>query len=145
VRYDPENDGTPIGSLGVHEHWNNATAMEYSRNLGTGNGIELVKLNVVASAAEKEVGLPGEVVLEQNYPNPFNPSTVVGYRIPVRGHVILKVYDAAGRVVAGLVDAERAAGRYTVTWDASDIPSGVYFCRLTMEGFTQTKKMLLVR
>ena len=145
VRYDPENDGMPIGSLGVHEHWNNATAMEYSRNLGTGTGIELVKLNAIASAAEKEVGLPSEVLLEQNYPNPFNPSTVVGYRMPVRGHILLKVYDAAGREVAVLVDEERAAGRYTVTWDASDIPSGVYFCRLTMEGFTQTRKMLLIR
>jgi hypothetical protein len=145
VRYDPENDGTPIGSLGVHEHWNNATAMEYSRNLGTGNGIELLKLNAVASLAEKEVGLPGEVLLEQNYPNPFNPSTVVGYQIPVRGHMTLKVYDAAGRVVTVLANGERGAGRYTVTWDASDLPSGVYFCRLTMEGFTQTRKMLLIR
>ena len=144
VRYDPENDGTPIGSLGVHEHWNNATDMKYSRNLGTGNGIELLKINPAVSAAEK-VGLPEEYVLEQNYPNPFNPSTVVGYRIPIRSHVTLKVFDAVGREVAALVDEERAAGRYTVTWDASHMASGVYFCRLTLEGFTETKKMLLIR
>jgi hypothetical protein len=144
IRYDPENDGTPIGSLGVHEHWNNATAMEYSRNLKTGNGIELLKLTPVASAV-KETALPEQYVLEQNYPNPFNPSTMVGYRVPVSGHITLKVYDAAGRAVAVLVEGERAAGRYTVTWDASDMASGAYFCRLTTEGFTQTRKMLLIR
>ncbi|HCA81705.1 MAG TPA: hypothetical protein DEP53_18405 [Bacteroidetes bacterium] len=146
VRYDPENDGTPIRSLGVHEHWNNATAMEYSRNLGTGNGgIELVKLNPVFSAAEEEAVPPGEYELEQNYPNPFNPRTVIGYRIPTRSHVTLKVYDAAGREVAMLVDEEKAPGRYTVSWDASEMPSGVYFGRLMSAGFAEAKKMLLVR
>jgi hypothetical protein len=144
VRYDPENDGTPIGSLGVHEHWNNATAMEYSRNLKTGNGIELLKLAPAVSAVES-VSLPEEYVLEQNYPNPFNPSTIVGFRVPVSGHILLKVYDATGREVAVLVDGERAVGRYTVTWDASNMASGSYFCRLTMEGFTQSRKMLLIR
>jgi hypothetical protein len=144
VRYDPENDGTPLGSLGVHEHWNNATAMEYSRNLRTGNGIELLKITPVASAVEETV-LPEQYVLDQNYPNPFNPSTIVGYRVPVSGHIALKVYDGAGREVAVLVNGERAAGSYTVTWNASDMASGTYFCRLTMEGFTQTRKMLLIR
>lgn len=145
VRYDPENDGTPIRSLGVHEHWNNPTAMEYSRNLGTGNGIELVKLTPVFSAAEEEVVAPEEYVLEQNYPNPFNPRTVIGYRIPARRHVTLRVYDAAGREVAMLVDEEKAPGRYTVSWDASEMPSGVYFGRLMSAGFADTKKMALVR
>ena len=144
VRYDPENDGTPIMSLGVHEHWNNATAMEYSRNLNKGNGIDLLKLTPVVSAAEETV-LPEQYVLEQNYPNPFNPSTIVGYRVPVRGHIALKVYDAAGREVAVLVDGEKVAGRHTAVWDASNMASGAYFCRLTMDGFTQTRKMLLVR
>jgi hypothetical protein len=144
VRYDPENDGTPLGSVGVHEHWNNATAMEYSRNLKTGNGIELLKITPVASAVRETV-LPDQYMLEQNYPNPFNPSTIIGYRVPVSGHIVLKVYDGAGREVAVLVNGEREGGRYTVTWDASDMASGTYFCRLTMEGFTQTRKMLLVR
>ena len=145
IRYDPENDGTPIGSLGVHEHWNNATAMQYSRNLGTGNGIELVKLNTVLSAAENEPAVPREFVLDQNYPNPFNPSTVIGFHVPTKSHVILKVYDAVGREVKVLVDEEKSAGAYTLTWDASNIPSGAYFYRLTTENFTETRKMLLVR
>jgi hypothetical protein len=145
VRYDPENDGTPIGSLGVHEHGNNSTEMEYSRNFGAGNGIELIELNPVASAADVVTGVPRVYSLEQNYPNPFNPSTVISYRLPASSHVTLKVYDISGRDVAVLVDAERAAGRYTVTWNASDIPSGAYFYRLTSGGFVETKKMLLVR
>ena len=82
-------------------------------------------------------------VLGQNYPNPFNPSTVIGYRIPASSHVTLNVYDAAGREVAVLFDGSRAAGRYTVTWHASGIPSGVYFYRITQEGITESRKMVL--
>ena len=104
-----------------------------------------MKLNPVFSAAEEEAVPPGEYELEQNYPNPFNPRTVIGYRIPTRSHVTLKVYDAAGREVAMLVDEEKAPGRYTVSWDASEMPSGVYFGRLMSAGFAETKKMLLVR
>jgi hypothetical protein len=145
IRYDPENDGTPIGSLGVHEHWNNVTAMQYSRNLGTGNGIELVKVNTVLSAAENEPAIPREFVLDQNYPNPFNPSTIIGFHVPTRSHVVLKVYDPLGREVKILVDEEKAAGVYNLTWDARNIPSGTYFYRLTTENFSETRKMLLLR
>ena len=145
VRYDPENDGTVIGSLGVHEHWNNATEMQYSRNLGTGNGIELVKLNTVLSGVNSETEAPREFVLEQNYPNPFNPGTVITYQIPTGSHVLLRVYDAVGREVKVLVDEEKSAGEHTVTWDASGVASGTYFYRLTTNGFSRTKKMLLVR
>jgi len=145
VRYDPENDGTLIGSLGVHEHWNNAAAMEYSRNLGTGNGIELFTLKTTVQVAEAGVPTSRGYVLEQSYPNPFNPSTVIEYQIPARSHVTLKVYDAVGREVAVLVDEEKPAGRYPVTWDAGTLPSGVYFCRITAGAFMHTRKMVLMR
>jgi hypothetical protein len=145
VRYDPENDGTLIGSLGVHEHWNNAAAMEYSRNLGTGNGIELFTLKTTVQVAEGRVSTSRRYVLEQSYPNPFNPSTVIEYQIPARSHVTLKVYDAVGREVAVLVDEEKPEGRYPVTWDAGTLPSGVYFCRITAGAFMHTRKMVLMR
>jgi len=150
VRYDPENDGTVLGSLGVHEHWNNATAMEYSRNLGTGDGIELLKLNPIVRVAEEGITAPEEYVLEQNYPNPFNPTTVISYQIPaqagtVHSSVSLRVYDATGREVAVLVNEEQSAGRHRVTWDAATLPSGVYFCRITAGVFVHSRKMVLMR
>ena len=145
VRYDPENDGTILGSLGVHEHWNNATAMEYSRNLGTGNGIELVKVSTAAGVAEGQVSGEKEYLLEQNFPNPFNPTTVISYQLSVHSSVSLRVYDAIGREVAVLVNGEQSAGQHRVIWDAAGLPSGIYFYHITAEPFRQTGKMVLMR
>jgi hypothetical protein len=160
VRYDPENDGTRIGSLGVHEHWNNATAMEYSRNLGTGNGIELLKLGAVVSVAEEEV-VRGQFMLEQNYPNPFNPTTAISYQLPAPSGaegsaisvVTLGVYDVLGKEVAILVDGTQTAGFHTAYWNASSMPSGVYIYRLRVVDasnhattrYSETRKMILLR
>jgi hypothetical protein len=84
-------------------------------------------------------------VLNQNYPNPFNPSTTIRYGIPVRSHVILAVYNTLGQQVAQLVNGEVEAGYHDVRFDASALPSGVYFYRLKAGGFVQTLKLLLVR
>ena len=152
VRYDPENDGTPIGSLGVHEHWNNATAMQYSRNLGTGNGIELTKLNTVLSAAEREAGPPDKFLLEQNYPNPFNPSTAISFQLSAVSYTTLKIFDTGGREITTLVNGEKPAGFHTIRWNAAHAPSGVYFYRLEARpisggagSIVETKKMILVK
>ncbi|MGA3246000.1 MAG: T9SS type A sorting domain-containing protein [Bacteroidota bacterium] len=145
VRYDPENDGTPIGSLGVHEHWNNTTDMQYSRNLGKGNGIELLKLNAVASAAKEEIAPPGGYALEQNYPNPFNPSTTINYSLPKSATVTIKIFNALGQEVALLVNERKDPGNYQTTWNAANTPSGEYFYRLQAGEYTETKKMILLR
>jgi dextranase len=83
--------------------------------------------------------------LEQNYPNPFNPKTNIQFRIPEKGHVSLKIFDLLGNVVADLVDEERAAGNYTVPFDASSLSSGIYFYRLLSSTIGETKKMILLR
>jgi hypothetical protein len=145
VRYDPENDGTVIGSLGVHEHWNNAVAMEYSRNLGTGAGIELAKLNTTVDVAPPGGGLPQEFILNQNYPNPFNPTTNFEFRIANRELVTLQVFDVLGREISTLVNEVRPAGVYTVRWDASSLPSGVYYYRIQAGAFVDSKKMVLMK
>lgn len=88
---------------------------------------------------------PAAFRLEQNHPNPFNPTTEIGYEIAVAGYVTLKVYDVLGRELQTLVQGVKQAGRYTATWNASDAPSGVYFYRLDAAGFTQTKRMLLMK
>jgi hypothetical protein len=70
---------------------------------------------------------PREFSLSQNYPNPFNPSTVISYQVASFGKVSLKVHDLLGREVATLVNEVKAAGSYTVTFNAANMPSGVYF------------------
>ncbi|MGE5314206.1 MAG: right-handed parallel beta-helix repeat-containing protein [Acidobacteriota bacterium] len=87
--------------------------------------------------------VPVEFALGQNFPNPFNPSTNIAYDIASHARVLLKIYDVAGREVATLVNQEMEAGKYSVQWNAKDMPSGVYFYRLTAGNFTSVKKLLL--
>ena len=89
--------------------------------------------------------LPSEDELFQNYPNPFNPSTVISFDIPKESFVSLDIYNALGQEIARLVNETRPAGRYSVTFDAGNLPSGLYVSRLTAGGFSATKKMVLVR
>jgi hypothetical protein len=86
-----------------------------------------------------------EFSLFQNYPNPFNPSTHITYQVPLSGHVRLEVFDVLGREVATLVDEIREPGEFSVTFDGSPHSSGVYFSRLAAGGFTQTRKLLLLK
>lgn len=93
----------------------------------------------------KEPQLPKQCVLEQNYPNPFNPSTDIRFEISESRLVTLKVYDLLGRELATLVNQWKPAGRYLVNWDATGLPTGVYFCRMQAGDFVETKKLLLLR
>ncbi len=83
--------------------------------------------------------------LEQNYPNPFNPSTIISYRLAVRSRVTLKVYDMLGREVKTLVDGLQTAGSHSVTFNAANMPSGVYLCSLQAGTYHDTKKLLLLK
>jgi len=83
--------------------------------------------------------------LAQNYPNPFNPLTTIGFFLPQTALVKMAVYDIQGRQIATLVDGVRQAGMQEVTWDATGLPSGIYFYRLEAEGFSDVKKMMLVK
>ncbi|MEP0861213.1 MAG: T9SS type A sorting domain-containing protein [Ignavibacterium sp.] len=86
-----------------------------------------------------------EYRLEQNYPNPFNPTTIISWQSPKAGHQTLKVYDILGNEVAVLVDEYREAGRYTVEFSATQLPSGVYIYRLSVGDFVDVKKMIVVK
>jgi len=91
------------------------------------------------------VGVPANFYLSQNYPNPFNPSTNIDYSIPQASKVSLKIYDILGREVVSLVDEFKEAGTYTVTFDASNLPGGIYFYTIAAGNFMETKKMSLVK
>ena len=85
--------------------------------------------------------------LEQNYPNPFNPSTIINYSIPKSEHVVIKVYDIMGNVVSTLVDENKPAGHYNISFSTAGmkLASGVYFYRIAAGDFTATKKLLLLK
>jgi hypothetical protein len=111
---------------------------------GTRNESEIVSADVSLQ--------PTRYSLSQNHPNPFNPSTKISFEIPKNGYVSLKVYDLLGREVAALVNKNKLAGSYKVEFDATELPSGVYFYQLraTPDGgqagdFIQTKKMILLK
>ncbi len=83
--------------------------------------------------------------MNQNYPNPFNPSTVIRFKIPADNNVTLKVFNMLGQEVATLVNEYKSAGLYKVTFDATDLPSGIYVYRLDTGSFTEVHKMLLLK
>ncbi len=100
--------------------------------------------NKLAMTGDEEI-IPRENKLFDNYPNPFNPTTQIKYSINENGLVTLKVYDILGKEVAELVNEEKQAGTYTVSFDASNLASGIYIYSINANNFHQTKKMLLLK
>jgi hypothetical protein len=100
---------------------------------------------VPTGIAENETNLPVEYALKQNYPNPFNPVTTIKYQIPAMSFVTLKVYDVLGSEIITLVNEEKPVGSYEVTFNAVELPSGIYFYRLQAGDFVETKKMVLMK
>ncbi len=89
--------------------------------------------------------MPGDFALEQNYPNPFNPTTNISFTLPQNTHVKLEVFNILGRQVEILANDEFSAGRHTVTWDASDVSTGMYFFSIKAGEYKQTRKMILLK
>ncbi len=89
--------------------------------------------------------VPYNYSLAQNFPNPFNPVTSIVYSIPKYSAVILAVYDALGKEVQTLVNERQRSGTYEATFDASSLSSGIYFYRLTADGYSETRKMVVLK
>lgn len=102
-------------------------------------------LNSVLSSNETDADGPLSFKLSQNYPNPFNPSTSISYSIAKPGVVKLEVFDLLGQKIASLVDQVQTAGEYEISFEASEIPSGIYIYRLTNNGQTSIRKMTLIK
>jgi hypothetical protein len=95
--------------------------------------------------ASKHDFIPGKFTLYQNYPNPFNPLTYIDFELSIAVNVKLSVFDLLGREVVVLVNEKKPAGTFRATWDASKMPSGVFFYRLRAGESTQTKKMVIAK
>lgn len=97
------------------------------------------------TAINDEDTRPKSFSLLQNYPNPFNPSTTIKYELPAIAHVTLSIFDLLGREITTFSRYREAAGEHSYVWDASALPSGVYFYRLQAGSFQSTKKLILMK
>jgi hypothetical protein len=103
------------------------------------------EIREAATDVKSQGVIPDGFKLFQNYPNPFNPSTKIRYSIPKRSNVVIEVYDILGKKITTLVNEEKPAGAYELTWNAVGMPSGVYFYKIQAGSFVETKKMILLR
>ncbi|MBT8379039.1 MAG: T9SS type A sorting domain-containing protein [Ignavibacteria bacterium] len=83
--------------------------------------------------------------LEQNYPNPFNPTTKIKFELPDQNRVTLKVYNVLGNEIATLINKDKPSGTYEIEFDATGLPSGIYFYELHAGNFVETRKMILLK
>ena len=101
--------------------------------------------SILVTDIEDEIELPVSYSLSQNYPNPFNPVTNISFSIPQRVNVELVIYNTLGEKVSTLMNEVKDAGSYKIAFNASNLPSGVYFYRIATGEFNQTKKLILLK
>jgi hypothetical protein len=154
--YDPENDGISLESLGVHEHWNNSTDKQYSRNLGTGEGIELIQVidNITNVVEHSSCDIQDIFTLFANYPNPFNTSTTICYSLQTSADIRLNIYNLKGEKVRTLINRHQSAGTFEISWNGCNdnnvrVASGIYIYRMEIntgkEIVSQSRQMLLFK
>jgi len=105
---------------------------------------------LIVSADNKEQlvdfkGNPDKFELNQNYPNPFNPTTQLSYNLKIEGKVKLTVFNLVGQSVRVLVDGYQVAGYYEVTFEANDLPAGIYLYKLQVGDYSSVKRMTLIK
>jgi len=124
-------DGKPVGDL----NWYPEYAERWDMT-GWGRITDVEKSNSA---------VPGSFSLDQNYPNPFNPTTTIAYKLAEPTLVNLSVFNTLGQQVEMLVNKLQSAGNYDIAWDASNMPSGVYFYKLETKSQVMTRKMMLIK
>jgi hypothetical protein len=140
-----------IGFVEGHGTANSPKYYSFSDNSALGNKIQYRLKQIdndgtfeYSPTVEVELN-PTQFALYQNYPNPFNPSTIIRYSMPVGGNVSIEVYNALGEKITSLVNSQVEAGYHEVSFDATNLPSGLYFYKINTDGYTSVKKMLLMK
>jgi len=130
--------------LNPFDIWSLITTSQYIF-AGTDSSVWRRSLSEIIGIKNTGTNIPNNYSLSQNYPNPFNPKTIIRFQIKDLKFVTLKVYDILGKEVATLVNEKINSGKYEVTFDGSNQPSGIYFYKLETENFTDIKKMVLIK
>ncbi len=104
-----------------------------------------ITVQVPTSVTEENNQTPIKYQLDQNYPNPFNPATEIRYSIGKSGLVQLNVYNILGKRIKSLINQIQSAGNYDVSFNAGNLPSGIYFYKLSTKNYNKTKKMILMK
>ncbi|MFH0733936.1 MAG: T9SS type A sorting domain-containing protein [bacterium] len=145
--YDDLSESYNFNGDGSHPVWYRVTA--YDNQAKESLPSKEIQTTVNGAYLEKstnnENNLSFDYLLQQNYPNPFNPTTNINYQLKEKGHVSLMVYDILGKVVATLVNTIQEQGEHSVTFNANNLPSGLYIYSLKVNDYKQNKKMLLIK
>lgn len=138
-------DKTILTNWGLADNLWNVKFVNSSTAFVSGYNGTVYKLNVLTgTGVGSEISL-SDYSLNQNYPNPFNPLTTIEFSIPKQEYVNLKVYDLLGKEIKTLVSNNLQSGKYSVNFDASNLPSGMYFYKLTAGSYSSVKKMTLIK
>jgi photosystem II stability/assembly factor-like uncharacterized protein len=162
--YVPPPQQTPLRVLIYTSNGGNSWTQQIPSILSWNNAIYSIHFNdaqngwftagdaVIAHTTNSGIGIkqissemPSDYSLHQNYPNPFNPNTIIKFQIKDSKLVTLKIYDILGKEIETLVNEKLSPGSYEVNWNASHYPSGVYFYKLISDGFSETRKMVLLK
>jgi hypothetical protein len=115
-----------------------------------GNGV--LRTTYTTSVKKSDVAIPNSISLFQNYPNPFNPVTKIPFRLVHKEHVKIEIYNLIGQNIKTLLNEEMSAGTHEITFNAQNLPSGIYFYRITVgdsygktDEFRSVKRMVLLR
>ena len=119
--------------------------IEGKQNVGPRLFSYTYKPDFILGVEDRDITLPSEYRLHQNFPNPFNPTTTIRYNVPQRSLVKITVYNVLGAVVERLVEEEKAAGSYSVIFDAKQLPSGIYIINMNAGSFNKSIKTILLK
>ena len=109
------------------------------------DGLYIIRNDLLTGITENHLQLPGTTMLYQNYPNPFNPKTNIEFLIPVDSKVNIKIFNSIGEFIIELVNKEFIAGYHAIEFNATNLASGVYFCKMQTGSFLDTKKLILLK
>ena len=147
VSYDGGDSWSVIDTVSPYQLIYPSSTVGWNSPFASNSIYKYVGPRIVSSIQEEQIKcpLPTGYSLSQNYPNPFNPTTTFRYSVPQLSKVVIKVFDILGEQITILMDEEKSAGTYELTWYAENLPSGVYFYQLRAGDYTAVKKMILLK
>ena len=149
------NDASGISGTSIANITGNDHNVYYDESLAANSSLggktySLVNGGVLAPKSASSINqlpesLPSDWALDQNFPNPFNASTIISFSVPHDSKIILEVFNLQGERFATLINERRRAGNYSVSFDASNLPSGCYLYRISADEFVAVRKLVLIK